>query len=802
MMRSLFAAVSGLRNHQVSLDVIGNNIANINTIGFKTGRAVFQEMLSQTIQGASRPSATHAGTNPVQIGLGMSVAAISNNFGQGSLQLTGNMLDMAVQGEGFFVMRNGDREYFGRAGAFGFDGEGRLTAGQGLLVQGWIADDMGNIGSSSALQDLMVPFGQKSPARATESIRLSSNLDASAEALNTITQTASFRAMGQATDSLQTMFDSTGRTLGVQDGDVLRLTYSGTADTLVSDLSTEDGSRMDLVAGDVITVSDGSGSTFDITYQANWTLNTLAQQVENTLNVDLGTETDISVSINPDGSLLFTNPAGGNDADLTVTLFASGRNAFNSLVAGIPVINGTSTARSARTIVEQSIPEGTQFQNVNDLANAIQSAMSLGSAGVSVSYVNGRFAYDNSAGSRDLFDVQISRPGSSGVFTDAMGLDGTSLSVGSTLQSDLLLDTATETDDLANLYDARGVSFGLTTGSVFTFAADISGQPMSPATFTVVNTGDGSNSDRAVQTLGGLLVEMEDTLALTTAGGVDLTDGAIVVSGRAGLSQELTNLAFSQTGNSSLTASASFTEVQAATDVTHEASIRVFDALGSSHLLSMIFTKDNDTDNRWTWEATHETGQVTAGGTGSVTFRGDGTLESFTSDDGSPLTVDPATGASGPIVINIDAGAPGGVEGITGFARESTTAIVDQDGYTMGMLESIAVDQDGVLTGVFTNGTSRALAQIALATFNNADGLQREGENGWRTTANSGQAIVRRPGTSTEVGAISAGTLEMSNVDIAQEFTNMIIAQRGFQANARTISTSDEMLQELVNLKR
>src|SRR5262245_15602907 len=105
MMRSLFAAVSGLRNHQFSLSVIGNNLANINTIGFKNGRALFQEMLSETVRGASRPTADRAGTNPMQVGLGMAVAGVDTSFSQGQLQMTGNMLDMAIQGDGFFVFR-------------------------------------------------------------------------------------------------------------------------------------------------------------------------------------------------------------------------------------------------------------------------------------------------------------------------------------------------------------------------------------------------------------------------------------------------------------------------------------------------------------------------------------------------------------------------------------------------------------------------------------------------------------------------------------------------------------------------
>jgi len=802
MMRSLFAAVSGLRNHQLSLSVIGNNIANINTVGFKGGRALFQEMLSETIQGASRPTATSAGTNPKQVGLGMSVSSITSSFSQGQLQLTGNQMDMAVQGDGFFVLNNGGRRYYNRAGAFGFDGQGRLTAGQGLLVQGWSADRDGNISSGSALDDIELPFGQKSPARATTSIRLASNLDASAEALSTITQTNSLRAMAQNTDQLETLFNSQGQSLGIQEGDVIRVTYAGTQDTLVTNLSTESGAPVDLQDGDTIIVGDGTNQT-SITFSSAWTLRQLASQVQSAL--DVGGTGDITVNINTDGSLSFQNSAGGAIGDITVTLSSAGRTVFNSLVASVPVIDGTNTARSQPTIVERKLTNGVQFQNLNDLAAAVQGVLRLGSYTATVLFSNGRFAYDNTsagAGQNDLIDVTITRPGASTFFADAMGLTGTDLPAGSTAQSDLLLDTASAADSLVNLYNSQGTHLGLSVGDVFTFDAQVGGTPISQATLSVTNTGDGSSSDRNVQTLGGLVVELEDVLDLRTAGGVELIDGSIQITGRSGLAGELTDVTFNEINNPELASSMAFSETQAATDVTHEASIRVFDSLGNSHLLSMVFTKDNDTDNRWTWNVSFEGGEITSGGTGAVTFFGDGTLESFTTDDGLPLRIDPTTGANGPLLVDFEAGTRGGVDGITGFAHESTTAIVDQNGYAMGTLESISVGSDGIITGVFTNGTSRSLAQMALASFKNTTGLERDGGNGWVDTPNSGEAVIRRPGTASQVGAISSGTLEMSNVDIAQEFTSMIVAQRGFQANARTITTSDEMLTELVNLKR
>jgi len=809
-MRSLFAAVSGLRNHQLSLSVIGNNIANVNTIGFKTSRAIFQEMLSETLQGASRPAPGAAGTNPIQVGLGMAVGAVNSSFTQGQLQLTGNMLDMAVQGEGFFVLRTAGGEYYSRAGAFGFDGQGRLTAGQGTLVQGWMADSNGNIRSGAALSDVALPFGQTSPAQATTALRLQSNLDAGAEALSTITESGQLLAMAQSVDELPHLRNSHGQELGINDGDVLHVQYAATPDALVTNLSSISEAPLDIQNGDTIVISDGYGSA-NLTFNAGWTLQDLANEIQGILNnthptlPGLGNETDIQVSVNPDGRILFSNPAGGNNVDLTVTVSAAGRSVFNSIFTSIPVINGTSTAKSAEMTVDRKLVVGENFTNMISLAAAIEQVLKVGSSGASVVFNNGRFTFtntDDGVASNDLTNLVVGKSGSASFFEEAMGLTGSDLDLGMSSTSDLLLDIAEDDDQLVDLYNLQGEHLGLTAGDVFTFDAREGGTQLSQTTFSVVNTGDGARSDRQVQTLGGLVDELEDVLNLTTVGGVELDDGVLRVTGKSGLSHELKDLTFNEANNDILGPSMAFSETQAATDVVHETSIRVYDSLGQTHLLSMVFTKDNDTDNRWEWEVSVDEGRIVSGGSGAVTFNGDGSLSAFTTDDGQPLQIDPASGANGPMVVSFQAGSRGEVNGITGFARESTAAIVDQDGFAMGTLESISIDSDGVITGDFTNGTSRQLAQVALASFKNPMGLLRDGANGWTSTANSGEPVIRRPGAGSEVGAISAGTLEMSNVDVAQEFTNMIVAQRGFQANARTITTSDEMLVELVNLKR
>ncbi len=146
MMRSLYSGVAGLQNHQVRMDVLGNNIANVNTTGFKKGRANFQDLLYQQMSGAAKPTTEVGGINPKEIGLGMSIASIDTIHTQGSLQTTGVMTDLAIQGNGFFVLAKGESTLFTRAGAFGLDAEGRLVnPGNGYRVQGWNAQIINGI---------------------------------------------------------------------------------------------------------------------------------------------------------------------------------------------------------------------------------------------------------------------------------------------------------------------------------------------------------------------------------------------------------------------------------------------------------------------------------------------------------------------------------------------------------------------------------------------------------------------------------------------------------------------------------
>jgi flagellar hook protein FlgE len=179
----MFSAISGLRGHQIMMDVIGNNIANVNTVGFKSGRVNFQDILSQTLHGATAPQGGLGSIDPAQIGLGMTVAGIDVLQTQGNLQSTGKTTDMAIQGDGFFIESDGSSVSYTRDGAFDIALDGSLAnPGSGLKVQGWQADSSGKIDITQPITNLVIPIGQRTTALATSNVTLSGNLDAGATA--------------------------------------------------------------------------------------------------------------------------------------------------------------------------------------------------------------------------------------------------------------------------------------------------------------------------------------------------------------------------------------------------------------------------------------------------------------------------------------------------------------------------------------------------------------------------------------------------------------------------------------------
>ncbi len=666
MMASLFAGVSGLKNHQVKMNVIGNNIANVNTIGFKAGRVNFQEALVQTTKGAGRPSSLMGGTNPQQLGLGMQVGTIDNLFLQGGLETTGQITDLAIQGAGFFILSDGNNNtFYTRAGSFGFDaGSNLVDPATGLFVQGKMADASGQIPSLATTGSIVLPFGQQDPAKPTEVISMANNIDVS------------------ATDSVASLFAAGA---------------SGVAEV--------SGLALDGVGGQHVVEVTGAQAV-----NATYVGSTLG-------NAGDGSNTVVA-NLSP-----------------TMTLGSLGVTIFDDF--GIAVDGGS----------EQKISGLTATSTVQDLINAIDQI-----AGLHAEISGGEILLTREkAGDNATYMFRTMTPGQVTLHANGGAIAGNIAGV---------------------VFGMNGTNFQSAGGAATTFQATDTFTPsrgIGAATGPVTTQLDLVFDDRTgivtgLSGLGGGGVEIK-----TDSGGLSATGGNDLVISTA--------------------------------DTLHAASVNVFDSQGGKHTLTMEFFK-SIIPNRWEWTAsTLGVEDVTAGKNGYVSFNNDGSLNSFEYFGGAgSIVIDPGNGAD-QMDVRVDAGSISGFDGLTGFSGNNTASIINQDGYGLGLLDKIAIDNSGNISGIFTNGVTRILAQIMLADFNNQAGLVKAGNSLYQESPNSGDAIEGVAGA-TISGTITSGALESSAVDIAQEFTGMITAQRGFQANARIITTSDQMLDELVNLKR
>ncbi len=705
MVRSLYSGISGLRNHQVSMDVIGNNIANVNTTGYKTGRVTFEESMAQLLRGSSRPPGNAGGTNPIQVGLGMSVGSIDTILTQGNLQATGQITDLAVEGRAYFVYSNGEGNFYSRNGALQFDNTGRLVSPtNGFVLQGMMADDDGSYPPGSRIGDIRIPFGSKAPAQETTEISYSSNLDSDSEALGSILHTNRFLAV-------------------TNDG-----TAGGNND-LLTDLYNNNGQNLGLQVDDTLTMS--------------------------------------------------ALDAGGNEIT-------------ESLVVG-------------------------ETTTIADLVSSIQTLLTT------INPVNaGAVSYDNATGVVNItpgavvnqLNVTSNRPISNALVSNTFTW-GPSIGLGGA-DSGALRSPADENDLLSELYDANGNELGLEDGDVISINGSVGGNSVTPGELTYT----------AGTTMTQLLDMIQQTFNLPPTDGTEydrpsvaidaasdgddrVPDGSIIVRGRPGESFSLEGISFSASNADPTTpAPTRFisnmvnTQIQQARDVgQHSTSITVYDESGDAHIMTTTFTHSG-TPGEWLWEINMESGEMVLGGnTGRITFGQDGSPASFTFDDGSTgFRFDPMNG-SNVVEMDLNVGSPGSTEGITQFRSPSTTAAKDQDGYPMGKLEEISVDEFGEVQGLYSNGVTKSVARIMVADFNNPAGLFKKGDSMYAVSNNSGEAVMHQPGLGTS-SKIKPGALEMSNVELSSEFTSMITTQRGYQANARVITTSDSLLQELVQLVR
>lgn len=717
MLRSLYASISGLRNHQTRMDIIGNNIANVNTVGYKSSRVTFEESLAQMLQGASRGVDGGGGTNPMQVGLGMNLGSVDSRMTQGNLESTGLITDLSIEGKAYFAVSDGNGTYFTRNGAFQFDSEGQMVLPtNGMVLQGKIADSNGEFTTQSLIGNIRIPFNDQAPAKASTEVSFARNLDSDSLAKGSIMYTQKFQHHAEGADTLLGLSDHAGTDLGIQAGDVLTFSANPSA---------------------------GGGSvstTFTVTDTTNMT--TLTTAISNFLR---------GPGVN-----------GGLGSTVDIVLPAD-----------------SATQRGALTI------------------------------------------YGNTLNPINNFQITSSRPISGPQVTKAFAVP-TTIAQNTTRLSvvtDTLRAPANNDDALSELFDANGNDLGLEPGDSISFAGSLGPDPAANVTPLIYVAGAGGTK------MSELLAKIKDnfklpdrdgtvqdnlSVSLNAAGSNDnIPDGSVVVRGQPETAFAIQELTVRSTDNNNAKPTPTFfntnmnaTRLRDATDTqVAETSISVYDAIGKEHTITMRFTPTN-TPSQWIWDA-QLAGQenITKGQKGTIIFGTDGAVSSFAYDDGgSSFAFDPRNGAP-EVSLDMNVGGPHDFTGLTQFRSATTATAVYQDGYTMGRLRQISIGEDGIVSGSFTNGTTKDLAQIMIADFTNPGGLQKVKDSVYTTSSNSGDPIYGAAGKQSS-SVIKPGSLELSNVELAQEFTDMITTQRGYQANARVITVSDSLLEELVNLKR
>ena len=696
------------------MDIIGNNIANVNTVGYKSSRVTFEESLSQLLQGASRGVDGGGGTNPMQVGLGMNVGSVDTRMSQGNLESTGLITDLSMEGKAYFAVSDGNGTYFTRNGAFQFDSGGQMVLPtNGMVLQGKLADSNGEFTSSSMIGNIRVPFNDQAPAKASTEINFARNLDSDSIAKGSVLYTQKFLSHTEDADTLIGLYDHSGNSLGIQSGDIL--TFSAT----------------------------NGPSTVTTTYAV----------------ADATTMANLTTA-------------------MTAFLRSAGVGAGLGTTVNMVTLADSATKRGAVTI----------YGNTTAINN---------------------------------FQITSNRPVSGPQVTKAFAVP-TTIAAGTTRLStvtDTLRAPANNTDSLSDLYDNAGNDLGLEPGDEIAFNGSVGGNPAANVTPLIYVAGAGGTkmSDVLAKIKDNFKLPDRDgtvqnnlSVSLNAAGSDDnIADGSIVIRGQPELAFSIRDVTIRATDSNNAKPTPNFfntnmnsTALRDATDTQiAESSITIYDNIGKEHTATMRFIPTSQ-PSQWLWEM-KLSGQenIIKGQKGKLSFGQDGSVSSFTYDDGSSaLQFDPRNGAPD-VSVRMGVGGPRDFTGLTQFRSATTATAVSQDGFTMGRLRQISIGEDGVISGAFTNGTTKNLAQIMVADFTNPGGLQKVKDSVYTTSSNSGDPIFGAAGQQSS-SVIKPGALELSNVELAQEFTDMITTQRGYQANARVITVSDSLLEELVNLKR
>ncbi len=847
-MRSLWSGVSGLQAHQVAMDVEGNNISNVNTTGFKYSRADFGTMFSQTVKIATAPTDGRGGSNPLQIGLGVSVSSTTRIHSQGSVQTTDKNTDVAINGDGFFMVSDdgGLTRYLTRSGDFKLDAYGNFVNNAGFVVQGWnINWDTQSIDSSRTPQNIFIDPGMHIPAAKSTEVAIKANLNSGLNIGNAA------RPL-YALDSVHGFNKKTGETKDENDNGITQFYTTSKNSMEVTEKGVDAGSLF-----------NGSGQGLNLREgQGIWMSFADSKFTTNGLNI---TGFDANNKANQQNVVFWGSENQKTRLDITLNGVAIQNADITSLDQAIAYINTFTNPQEGREgtgIVASKNANGTgiiftnrnengttdNMKNINLVVNQANSAGELWNATWQQGQNNFTFAEVNpnqnvstwtaTGGGGNL--PNITGPTNAAVITahkytyssSPQNIPPMYNPDGGPAFNDNDNNPATRPTDPAsgNYWDALKGSLYNTDVRVFRTTEDLRELLQRDARYGVDYNGNGAFAAEDINQKVTITVSDDGRFTVSNA----KQDSQIPANALQAQAQTTTakDLSFNVTAYTDALGKVStndaFTKIFKAFDGVQtagsqkkeseqlklsafSAGLEIYDSLGSKHTLEVQFVKQSTTQdggNEWQMIIrVPEPAEINTTGegpnnivVGTARFNNDGSLASY---NPKTLNFSPNNGAAPNQQIKLSFGTSGSNDGLVSSNSASTLTGQATDGYTSGNLkpDAIRVDDKGNILGEFTNGKTFAVAKIAMASVANNSGLEEIGGNLFKVTANSGAIVVGEAGTGGR-GEMKTSALEMSNVDLSRSLTELIIIQRGYQANSKTISTSDQMLQTLIQLKQ
>lgn len=844
-MRSLWSGVSGLQAHQVAMDVEGNNISNVNTTGFKYSRADFGTMFSQTVKIATAPTDGRGGSNPLQIGLGVSVSSTTRIHSQGSVQTTDKNTDVAINGDGFFMVSDdgGLTRYLTRSGDFKLDAYGNFVNNAGFVVQGWnINWDTQSIDSSRTPQNIFIDPGMHIPAAKSTEVAIKANLNSG---LNIGTSSRNLYAL----DSVHGWNNKTQRPEDENDTGTTQFYTTSKNSVEVTEKGVDAGSLFN-ANGTGLNLRDGQGIWVSYA-DAKFTTDKPA-------NVNVF---DPNNHTNQNGSIFWGDKDNAVNLDITlngVNIQNANIRSLDEAIAYINTFTAPNDTRDGTGVKAVKKADGSGIEFVNDNADGTTDNMKNINLTVHQANTAGERHQINWVAANNNFTATSAKNNANSVWIPtAANVNGNAESIqiitahkyvyssnpvdigpmynpdgGPQFQPGVGNNAPTDPASL-NYWNAIQGSLKNSDARTFRTTEDLRELLQRDARYGVDYDGDGSKTydpddiNQAVK----VVVTENGNFAISNAN----ETSTIPANAGAGTNAATTNpknMSFNITAYSNkqgtvstndafakifkafdgvLTVGGQIKESEQLKLSAFSAGLEIYDSLGSKHTLEVQFVKQSTTQdggNEWQMIIrVPEPAEINTTGegptniiVGTARFNNDGSLANYT-----PRTINfsPNNGAAPNQQIKLSFGTSGSNDGLVSSNSASTLTGQATDGYTSGNLkpDAIRVDDKGNILGEFTNGKTFAVAKIAMASVANNSGLEEIGGNLFKVTANSGNIVVGEAGTGGR-GEMKTSALEMSNVDLSRSLTELIIIQRGYQANSKTISTSDQMLQTLIQLKQ